>query len=363
MQQAFALKALGLHELKGVATPMELFEVAGLRQVSPNVEAVTAGGFEVLVGRDEEIGLLRRRWEQSKDGLGQVILMNGEPGIGKSALVDALRDDVSQTECIRITFRCSPYHTNSALYPIIESVQHTLDWQLDDTADTKLMKLAQRFEGLSLALEETVPLLATLLALPLPDGCYPELTFSPEQQRQQTQDVLVTWLLETAERQPVLAVWEDLHWADPSTLETLGPFVEQAPTAKMLHVLTFRPEFEPPWSTRSHMTPIILNRLERPQVHALLTRLCGGKPLPTEVVEHIVTKTDGVPLFVEELTKMLLASDVIQDATDHYQLTGAAGGSRHSGDLTGLPHGPFGPDEYRKRSGTTWRGHRPGICL
>jgi len=145
---------------------------------------------------------------------------------------------------------------------------------------------------------------------------------SPQQQRQQTQDALVAWLLEEATWQPVLAVWEDLHWADPTTLELLGLLVEQTPTAAMLHVLTFRPEFAPPWPTRSHLTPIMLNRLERPQVEALIAHLAGGKALPAEVVAHIVAKTDGVPLYVEELTKMLLASDLLRADAEHYVLTG-----------------------------------------
>jgi predicted ATPase len=161
-----------------------------------------------------------------------------------------------------------------------------------------------------------------LLAVPLPEERYPALTLTPQQQRQQTLDTLVAWLLAEAERQPVLAVYEDLHWADPSTLELLGALLEQAPTVPMLTVLTFRPVFVPPWPTRSHLTPITLNRLERPQVEALITHLAGGKALPAEVVAHIVAKTDGVPLFVEELTKMLLESDLVQEDTQHYVLTG-----------------------------------------
>jgi predicted ATPase len=188
--------------------------------------------------------------------------------------------------------------------------------------DIKRTKLEQTLGRTHLAAEEAVPLLAGLLSLPLPEAHYPAVTLSPQEQRQQTQDVLVTWLLEEAERQAVLAVWEDLHWADPSTLETLGLIVDQAPTATMLHVLTFRPEFTPPWPTRSHLTPITLNRLERPQVERLLTRLTGGKTLPSEVVEHIVIKTDGVPLYVEELTKMLLESNLLREEASQYVLTG-----------------------------------------
>jgi predicted ATPase len=250
------------------------------------------------------------------------VLLSGEAGIGKSSLVDGLRDHVRQAGFTRITIRCSPYHTNSAFYSIIEHVQRALGWQPEDPVETRLAKLEQALAGTSLPLEEAAPLLASLLSLPLPEGRYPDLSVSPEQQRQQTQDVLVSLLLEEAERHPVLAVWEDLHWADPSTLENLGLLVEQTPTVAMLHVLTFRPEFAPPWPSRSHLTPITLNRLERPQVEALVQRLAGGKQLPEEVVAHIVGKTDGVPLYVEELTKMLLASDLLREDVEQYVLTG-----------------------------------------
>ncbi len=147
------------------------------------------------------------------------------------------------------------------------------------------------------------------------------MTLTPQQQLQQTQDVLVAWMLEEAERQPVLAVWEDLHWADPSTRELLGLFIDQVPTVSMLHVLVYRPTFVPPWPTQSHMTPLTLNRLERPQVEAMIRRVAGGKGLPPEVVAHIVSKTDGVPLYVEELTKMLLGSAFLREESEGYTLT------------------------------------------
>jgi predicted ATPase/class 3 adenylate cyclase len=323
VERTFILEELGPHALKGVVEPMMLYTVVTPREVDrDDHEAMMAGGFEALVGRDEEIGLLLRRWEQSKDGFGQVVLIRGEAGIGKSSLVEGLRGHVRAEGRTRLAFRCSPYHTTSALYPIIEHVQRSLDWQPEDTAGTRLAKLEQGLENTSLALEEAVPLLASLFSLPVPEARYPALSLSPQQQRQYTQDVLVAWVLEKAERQPVLAVWEDLHWADPSTVEALGLVMDQTPTVAMLHVLTFRPEFVPPWPARSHMTPLTLNRLERLQVESLITRLAGGKALPAEVVQHIVAKTDGVPLFVEELTKMLLNSAVLGEANDHYELTG-----------------------------------------
>jgi predicted ATPase len=251
-----------------------------------------------------------------------VVLISGEAGIGKSALVDTLRAQVRREGLTRVAMRCSPYHTNSALYPVITHVQEALRFARHDTAEEKLAKLEQALQTLSLPLHEVVPLLAALLTVPLPDGRYPPLQMTSLQQRQQTYDALVAWMLEEAERQPALMVWEDLHWADPSTLELLGLFIDQAPTAPMLHLLTFRPEFVPPWPTRSHMTPLTLHRLERPQVEALIARLANGKTLPVEVVEHIVSKTDGVPLFIEELTKMLLESALLQEEAEHYALTG-----------------------------------------
>ena len=323
VQRAFALEALGTQALKGITAPMGVWRVVGPLETLH--EAATPAPEDVmkpLVGRGEELGLMVRRWEQSKAGQGQVVLISGEAGIGKSALVDTLRAHVRREGLTRVTVRCSPYHTNSALYPVMAHVQQVVRLARDDTAAEKLTKLEQALQPLSLPLHEVVPLMAALLAVPLPDGRYPPLHLTPLQQRQQTYDALVAWILEEAERQPVLMVWEDLHWADPSTLELLGLFIDQAPTAPLLHLLTFRPEFVPPWPPRSHMTPLTLHRLERPQVEAMIARLANGKTLPVEVIEHIVSKTDGVPLFIEELTKMLLESTLLREEADHYALTG-----------------------------------------
>ena len=320
-QRAFDLEDLGLHHLKGVSEPMRIARVIG--PLEPEAIGPAMRGFDALVGRDEEIGLLLRRWAQTKEGIGQVVLLNGEAGIGKSSLVEGLRRHVRQEGYPRLAFRCSPYHTNSALYPIVETVQQMLDWQPDDPEDIKLTKLEQAFEGTDLPQDEAVPLVASLLSLELPATRYPALALPPQQQRQQAQDTLVAWVQQAAMRQPVLAVWEDLHWADSSTLELLGLFVDQAPTAAILHLLTFRPEFEPSWPSRSHITPITLNRLERPQVESLIMQMARGKTLPVEVIQHIVAKTDGVPLYVEELSKMFIESDLLREETDRYTLTGS----------------------------------------
>jgi class 3 adenylate cyclase/predicted ATPase len=322
VQRRFALEPLGTPALKGVTEPMPVFQVLGVPDTADDEEAATPGRAVFLVGRDEELGLLRRRWEQSKEGLGQVVLISGEAGIGKSSLVETLRTQVRHEGLTRVTFRCSPYHTNSALYPAIEHMQRVFQLQHGDTPAAKLDKLERTLRTYRQPLEDVVPLLAALLSVPLPEERYPALRLTPQQQKQQTYDALVAWTLEEAERQPMLVVWEDLHWADPSTLEYLGLVLDQSRTSAILNLLTFRPEFVPSWPSRSHMTPLMLTRLERPQVEALITHLASEKTLPAEVVAYIVARTDGVPLFVEELTKMLLESDVLHQEAERYTLTG-----------------------------------------
>jgi class 3 adenylate cyclase/predicted ATPase len=318
----FVLEDLGTHTLHGVAEPMAVNRVRGLAATPSSDEEFFTAAVPVLVGREEESGLLRRRWEQSKAGLGQVVFISGEAGIGKSALVERLRVQVRAEGMSRIACRCSPYHTNSALYPMLTHIAHLLQFAPDDPPATKLAKLEAGLRPYDLPLAEVVPLFAGLLSMPLPAERYATLTLTPQQQKQQTLDALLAWMVAEAERQPVLVAWEDLHWADPTTLEFLGLVIEQAPTVPMLHVLTYRPEFSPPWPQRSHMTPLVLNRLERLQVEALITQLADGKTLPAEVVQYIVAKTDGVPLYVEELTKMLLASALLWEEADQYVLTG-----------------------------------------
>ena len=322
VQDDFALEELGPQTLKGVSEPMMAARVLQPNAVSNEADAGVVVEGRFLVGRDEEVGLLRRRWEQSKDGSGQVVVLTGEAGIGKSTLVETLYGTIAESNGMRTVMRCSPYHQNSALYPIIEHLQRVLLFEREDTAADKFEKLEQMLKGYQFTADDTVPLFAALLSVPLPEGRYAPLTLSPQQQRQYTHDALVAWLTEETERTPVLAVFEDLHWADASTMEMVGVLVEEVPTVRMLIVLTARPEFVPPWPPRSHLTPLTLNRLERPQVAALVKHLAGGKTLPEDVVQHVVSKTDGVPLFVEELTKTLLESDILEVADGHYRLKG-----------------------------------------
>ncbi len=317
----FTCQPRGAHALKGLETPVHVSEVLGESTALSRLDAADANGLTPLVGREAEVTLLRERWAQSAEGRGQAVVLSGEAGIGKSRLVRVLTEQVVAANTPRLTLRCSQYHTNSALHPVIEHIQRLLHWHRDATPEARIATLEQALQAARLPLADVVPLVATLLSLPVPDR-YPPLTLSPPRQKRKTQEALVAWLLAEAAQQPVLAIWEDLHWADPSTLELLGLVLDQVPTARMLLVLTCRPEFQPPWALRSYVTPLGLTRLMRPQVEELVLRVTGEKPLPADVMQQIIAKTDGVPLFVEELTKTLLESGLLRETDGRYALTG-----------------------------------------
>ncbi|MEP1208110.1 MAG: AAA family ATPase [Rhizobiaceae bacterium] len=313
--------------MKGIEGQVQVWGVVGHfeEHVADSDGRETDGAAEVpeLIGRDEEAGLLRRAWASIREeGRGQVVTISGEAGIGKSVLIDGLRAELRSEDTQSATFRCSPYHTSSTLYPMIAFLKQLARWRTEDAAETKLAKLERMLEQFEQPLSETVPLIATLMSLSVPENHYPAIELSPQQQKQMTQDALISMLLESAENKPLLTLWEDLHWADPSTLELLGLLIDQAPTGSLLILATARPEFIPPWAARSHITPITLSRLERAHAAALCARIAGNKLLPPEVVDHIVVKTDGVPLYVEELTKTIIGSDILQDAGDTFELSG-----------------------------------------
>jgi class 3 adenylate cyclase len=266
----FDLEDLGASELKGFAEPVPAWRVLSARDVESRFAATRTGNSAPLVGRQEEMGLLLRAWESGSHGRGQVVLIQGEAGVGKSRLVEGLREAAGKDH-IWVAIRCSPFHTASAFHPIIEHLKRVFGWQPEDTAPQHLAKLETGLAGFkTLPLAESVRLFADLMSVPVPEDRYPRLAMTAQQQRDATLDAIVAWLIETAERGPVLMAWEDLHWADPTTLETLGMLIEQAPTAAMLVVATYRPELTPPWPQRSHMIPITLNRLERPEVETMV---------------------------------------------------------------------------------------------
>ena len=241
----FTCQALGTHTLKGLETPVHVSQVLGESAAQSRLDIARTTGLTPLVGREAEVTLLRERWAQSTQGLRQVVVLSGEAGIGKSHLVHVLTEQVVEAHTPQPTLRCSPYYTNSALYPVIEHLQRLRHWHRDTTSEARLTTLEQALQTAGLPLAEVVPLVAALLSLPVP-AHYPPITLSPQRQKQQTLEALVAWLLAETVRQPVLAIWEDLHWADPSTLELLGLFLDQAPTARLLLMLTARPAFRPP---------------------------------------------------------------------------------------------------------------------
>ena len=269
------------------------------------------------------MALLRERWVQVKDGVGQVVLLSGEAGIGKSRLVQVLKEYVATEPQAWLTpCQCSPYYQNTALYPMIELLERVaLRFDREESPPQKLRKLEGFLVQYGLPLAEAMPLFAALLSLPL-TADYAPLTLSPEQQKQKTLQAFLAIFLRIAAQQPVLFVMEDLHWVDPSTLEFLSLLVDQGPTARILALFTFRPDYSPPWTGRAHLTQVTLNRLPRRQAIEMTDRVAHGKALPPEVVEQSVAKTDGVPLFVEELTKMVLESGLLQEREERYELTG-----------------------------------------
>jgi class 3 adenylate cyclase len=289
----------------------------GARLTSGSSRTVTP-----LVGREQESRLLLERWTQAREGLGQVVLISGEAGIGKSRLVQVLKDQVAEIPHIRWECRGLPYYQHTAFYPIIDLWEHALRFQREDNLETKLAKLEQAAMQYNTPLDESMPLMAALLSLPIPAGRYPPLNLTPARLKQKTLELLLRGALERAAQQPVLLIIEDLHWVDPSTLEFLTLLLDQGPSAALLLVLTCRPEFQFPWGSRTHITRLALQRLLPAQVCQLVEHLSGGKPLPPEVMQQVVNKTDGVPLFVEELTRLVLEVGFLQEEEARYTLTG-----------------------------------------
>jgi class 3 adenylate cyclase/predicted ATPase len=318
----FDCQDLGPQALKGVSAPLQVYRVLSESSAQSRLEVdVSTGKLTPLVGRAHEVGLILERWAAAQAGEGQVVLLSGEPGIGKSRLVQEVKERVVQARATCLEFRCSPYTQNSAFAPVLTQLQRLLHFQQDDTPQTKLEKLAQTLARYRFPQADTLPLWAALLSLPQP-AQIPPLNLSPQRQKQKTHEALAAWLVEEATHAPVYCAWEDLHWADPSTLEFLGLLLDQVPTTCLLVLLTTRPEFTPPWSSRIHLTPLTLARLPRTQAAELIEKVTGGKPLPAPVHQQIIQKTDGVPLFMEELTKMVLESGLVREVNGRYELTG-----------------------------------------
>ena len=311
---------LGVHSLKGVSEPIRLLRVSATRAVESRFEAARSEmTLTPLVGREEELALLLRRWQQAKEGEGQVVVVGGEPGIGKSRLTRVVRERIGHEPHLVLRYQCSPYHLNSTLYPVIDQFERAAGFTRDDTPEQKLDKMQAMLAGTDQQVEEAAPLFATLLSLPT--DRYPSLNLSPQQQKERTLEMLAAQVEALARKQALLLIYEDVHWLDATSQEALDLLVPRLRDLPVLVIISYRPEYLPRWSDQAHVTLLTLNRLGRRQAAELVTRLTGGKSLPSEVLDQILAHTDGVPLFVEELTKSVVESKLLRDAGDRYLLT------------------------------------------
>ena len=305
----FELADLGAQHLKGIAAPTTVFSVLGTRALESRFDARTAKDDLPMVGREQELSLLLERWRQAKAGEGQMVLLVGEAGIGKSRLTRSAIDAIAKEPHFRIIYQCSPYHGDSALYPAIQQLNRAAKFARDDDSERKLDKLEGLISQAGANVQDIAPLLALLLGIES-EPRYGNLDLSPEQQRTRTLNALTDQLTGLAYQRPVLFILEDAHWSDPTTLELIELCLDRAVSAKVLLLITARPSFDYDFGGHPIVTRLTLNRLSREQIAAIVRRLSGGKPLPEKLLDEIAVKTDGVPLFVEELTKAVLESGV-----------------------------------------------------
>jgi predicted ATPase len=317
----FDLEDLGPKSLKGFADPLTAWRVEGEGRCQGRFEARQIAGLTPLVGREEEIALLLSRWQRASDGEGQVVLLSGEPGIGKSRIVREVRERLAGKPHLRLIHQCSPYHQTSPLRPVVEHLERAAGFARDDPPKVKLDKVETLLARGTHKLDQAVPLVAALLGIPTRER-YPELGLTAQRQKQLTLKALLDQLEGLAAQRPALIVHEDVHWVDPITKELLGLTIERIPHLSVLMIITFRPEFAPPWPGGPHVSTLALSRLGPDDGAAIINRVCGDKALPAEVSAQIVAKTDGVPLFLEELTKAVLESGLLSNAGDHYELAG-----------------------------------------
>lgn len=315
----FDCRALDAIEMKGLPQPVEAWEVRGETVGVSRFDARRAGALSPLVGRQEEIELLRRRWDQAKLGEGRVVLLSGEPGIGKSRIAESLLARLEGEPHVRLRYFCSPHHKHSPLYPFVVQLGRAASFEPGSSARAKLDKLEALLKPKATNAARDVALIAELLGVP-EDERYPASAVSPQQKREMTFTALLDQLDGVAARSPVLIVFEDVHWIDPTSLDLLDRMVARAVTLPVLLVLTFRPELQPAWVGQPHVTMLPLSRLGRRDSADLLGGVTKGKAFPDEVVDEIVDRTDGVPLFLEELTRSVLESGLLREGADRYVL-------------------------------------------
>ena len=308
----FELEDLGAKELKGIAGPVHAWAALRASSAEGHFEALHTTGLTALAGREEELELLLRRWSRSKTSEGQVVLLSGEAGIGKSRLTAALLERLAGEPHTRLRYFCSPQHTDSAFYPVISQMERAAGLAHDDTPPAKLDKLDAVLAQTSTSKQDAA-LFAEMLSLPN-DGRWPIAEMPPQQRRQKTLEALSSQMEALSRQTPVLMIFEDAHWTDPTSLEAFGRAVDRVRTLRVLLIVTFRPEFEPPWIGRPHVTPLTINRLAQRDIDAMIDRVVGNKQLPASIRQDIIERTDGIPLFVEEMTKAVLEAEGEGDA-------------------------------------------------
>jgi class 3 adenylate cyclase len=300
----FELEDLGAKALKGIPEPAHAWMVLRPSPVESRFEALHGKDLTELVGREGELELLLRPWSNAKAGEGQVALLSGEAGIGKSRLTTALMERITQEPHTRLRYFCSPQHTDSALHPIIEQMKRAAGLARDDGPSTRLDKLDAVLARTGSRVED-MALFAEMLSIPN-DGRYPALDLVPQKRRQRTLDALISQVASLTDSHPVLLIFEDIHWIDPTSLEALGRLVDRVRTLPVLLVATFRPDFSAPWTEFAHVTSLTLGRIGKRDAAQIISRLAGGRELTRDLVGEIIERTDGIPLFVEEMTKAVL---------------------------------------------------------
>ncbi len=316
----FELSDLGAHALKGIAEPVSAWAVIGLAASEGRFEA-HAQQLTPLVGRKEELSLVLRRWEQAKHGEGRVVMLSGESGIGKSRMLQELNEHVADEPHIRLRYQCSPYHVNTALYPVIERFEQAAGFSNTDSTADKLDKLEAMLARDSVDVATVAPLFAALLSIDTGER-YPAHRMSPQKQKEATLKALADRVVGFAAQEPLLMLFEDAHWIDPTTQELFDLIAQMVVSQRVLLVFTHRPGYQSHWSGYGHVLSLALTRLGRAEVTALVAKVTGGATFPDEVLDQIVAKADGVPLFVEELTKTVIESGLLARGASGFELTG-----------------------------------------